>query len=365
MTDSSVFPGYRPFQPNEAGVFAGRGAETRELLGRLLQNRLLAVVGQPEIGKSSLVRTGLIPALPDDWRWALMRPGENPTANLVSALEGPSALGHGLGVDGPALLSAGPAAITRHLRGPLLVVVDPFDELFRYRDSRQRLDTASADAAFVDLLIALANDPQAPVHVLVTMRSSFVERCADFRGLTGALQRFNLAPMGREQLRDAIAEPLRQAAGGVSANLLDALVNAYEAERFPGHLPIIQHALRRAWDRRRARRKIGELTVEDWEEIGREPDDSGGAAAAPWLRATPSAALLRHAREVYEECDTGDRLLVRRLFRTLVAKVEGTFMRRPCTVCRIAELWQVDPLVVARVVERFQAPGQTVSFPSQ
>ena len=88
MKDNEVFPGYRPFRTKEKGTFFGRENETDELLRRTLEEPFLAVVGPPEIGKSSLVYAGLIPALlKNDWRCAVLRPGENPTAHLSSALE--------------------------------------------------------------------------------------------------------------------------------------------------------------------------------------------------------------------------------------------------------------------------------------
>jgi len=57
------FPGLRPFQADEDHLFFGREKETDELLRRLRQNRFLSVVGTSGSGKSSLVRSGLIPSL--------------------------------------------------------------------------------------------------------------------------------------------------------------------------------------------------------------------------------------------------------------------------------------------------------------
>ena len=57
------FPGLRPFEPDEDHLFFGRERATDDLLRRLRRRRFLAVVGSSGSGKSSLVRTGLIPAL--------------------------------------------------------------------------------------------------------------------------------------------------------------------------------------------------------------------------------------------------------------------------------------------------------------
>ena len=59
----SPYPGLRTFEPEESFLFFGREEQTRELLARLADHRLLAVVGTSGSGKSSLVRAGLVPAL--------------------------------------------------------------------------------------------------------------------------------------------------------------------------------------------------------------------------------------------------------------------------------------------------------------
>ena len=57
------FPGLRPFEPDEDHLFFGREREIDDLLHRLGSHRFLAVVGSSGSGKSSLVRSGLIPSL--------------------------------------------------------------------------------------------------------------------------------------------------------------------------------------------------------------------------------------------------------------------------------------------------------------
>ena len=80
------FPGLRPFEPDEDHLFFGREKEIDELLRRLRSSRFLSVVGTSGSGKSSLVRSGLIPSLHSgfmvkagsSWRVATLRPGEDP-----------------------------------------------------------------------------------------------------------------------------------------------------------------------------------------------------------------------------------------------------------------------------------------------
>ena len=88
------FPGLRPFEPDEDYLFFGREEQTIELLGRLAENRFVAVVGTSGSGKSSLVRCGLLSELLGGklrqagaaWEIAVTHPGGNPLALLAESL---------------------------------------------------------------------------------------------------------------------------------------------------------------------------------------------------------------------------------------------------------------------------------------
>ena len=96
------FPGLRPFEPDEDYLFFGRERQTDELLRKLRTTRFLSILGRSGSGKSSLVRSGLIPALfggamtraGSAWRVAIMRPGEDPLGNLAAALINHDVLGN-------------------------------------------------------------------------------------------------------------------------------------------------------------------------------------------------------------------------------------------------------------------------------
>src|SRR5882757_3561175 len=89
-----VFPGLRPFEPEETHLFFGRDGQSDEIIKRLAVHRFLAVVGTSGSGKSSLVRAGLLPSLRggfmsgagSSWLIALFRPGLSPTTSLAEAV---------------------------------------------------------------------------------------------------------------------------------------------------------------------------------------------------------------------------------------------------------------------------------------
>ena len=65
----------------------------------------------------------------------------------------------------------------------VLVLIDQFEELFRYRRSRQIQDSRDEAIAFVRLLLDAAARQEVPVYVVITMRSDFIGDCMDYRGL--------------------------------------------------------------------------------------------------------------------------------------------------------------------------------------
>lgn len=261
------YPGLRPFRESEAHLFFGRSEQIDELLAELEQSRFVAVLGASGSGKSSLVKAGVLPALHggfalrvgSHWRIATFRPGGNPIHSLARALAAREVLG-----DGETDLVVATAQVEATLRrsslgladtarrsprlrdGRLLVVVDQFEELFRFRQTEVRGPGESS--AFVRLLIEATRDATAPVDVILTMRSDFLGDCSEFRDLPEMInQGLYLVPrMTRSQLREAITAPAAVGGGAITPRLVQRLLN--DAGSDPDVLPVVQHALMRTWD---------------------------------------------------------------------------------------------------------------------
>ena len=205
--NGNPFPGLRSFEREQAVLFFGRDEQTREIIARLQQHRFLPIVGMSGSGKSSLVRAGLIPALTGSydetetsgWRIALLRPGRNPMRELAITLSRAFAL-----PESDTVLqtlrssSAGLARVAQqHVRPEerLLVLVDQFEELFRYGEDSDDVGEADDDEAFVKLLLAAAGKSELrlpglddlPVYVVTTMRSDFLGSARAFADCLEAL----------------------------------------------------------------------------------------------------------------------------------------------------------------------------------
>src|SRR5262249_22823937 len=117
----------------------------------------------------------------------------------------------------------------------LLVVVDQFEELFRYHKDAVRREEREASTAFVKLLLTAVGRSEIPVpgmdglpvFVVLTMRSDYLGKSSQFRGLPEALNDSQyLAPrMTREQLQEAIEGPVGMAGARIAPALVQRLLN--------------------------------------------------------------------------------------------------------------------------------------------
>jgi hypothetical protein len=138
--------------------------------------------------------------------------------------------------------------VDESLLGPetnLLVLVDQFEELFRYR-SKGNVDEAEA---FVALLLASCAQRDVPIYIVITMRSDFLGDSALFRGLPETINdsQYLTPRLTREQIRAAIVGPAKVFSGDVEPALVNRLVNDVGPDS--DQLPLLQHALMRMWER--------------------------------------------------------------------------------------------------------------------
>ena len=109
--------------------------------------------------------------------------------------------------------SLGLVSAVRQARLPeydnVLIVVDQFEELFRYRAS-QIAGSRDDAVAFVKLLLEATHQQQVPIYIVLTMRSDFIGDCMEYPGLPEAINESHyLVPrMRRDELRSAITGPI-------------------------------------------------------------------------------------------------------------------------------------------------------------
>jgi hypothetical protein len=377
------FPGLRPFETDEYRLFFGREGQADALIERLERSRFLAVVGDSGSGKSSLVRAGLLPGLLGGmmagagagWRVAVLRPGHDPFGNLAGALAADGVLAEaGAGLARGEREAVIEAALRRGSLGlveavrqarlggvKLLVVVDQFEELFRFRAARAVLADDDA-SAFVKLLLEAARQRELGVYVVLTMRSDFLGDCAQFQGLPEAINdgQYLIPRMTRDERRFAITGPARVARARISEPLVNRLLN--DVGDNPDQLPILQHALMRTW--------------EEWSggRAGHAAPHAGEALDVCCYEAIGGMAdaLSLHAEEAYAELpDERSRRLAELLFKAITERgPDNRETRRPTRLGEICEIagaaaGEAEGVAaeVAAVVEVFRREGRSFLMP--
>ncbi len=362
------FPGLRPFEASENHLFFGREEQVDDLIRRLGETHFLAVVGSSGSGKSSLVRAGLLPALAggqlnragSDWQIAIFRPGSDPFGNLNHALGQAGEPGHP-GDDVALHLreavlrksSLGLIEVLQQLSlsdsENLLVVVDQFEEIFRF--ARLRESSASDDAAaFVKLLLDCSHQGGNPIYVVITMRSDFIGDCARFEDLPEALNssQYLVPRMTRDQRRAAIAGPVAVSGARISPGLLQQILNDVGSD--PDQLPLMQHALMRTWEHWRVTAGgDGPLDLQDYLAVG-----------------SLANALSDHAEEAYAKLQN-DRAqaLSEKIFKCLTEiGSDGRQRRRPTTIRELCVVVDAGPDEVIPVINEFRAPDRSFLTPS-
>jgi tetratricopeptide (TPR) repeat protein len=231
----------------------------------------------------------------------------------------------------------------------LLIVVDQFEELFRFKEARKETGSEDDAAAFVKLLIEASAQSEVPIYVVLTMRSDFLGDCSQFTGLPEAINQgqYLIPRMSRDERRAAITGPVAVGGGEITLPLVSRLLN--DVGDNPDQLPILQHALMRTWDYCSAHRRNGEaIGIEHYEAIG-----------------TMSEALSRHADEAFDELpDERSRVIAEKLFKRLTEKgADNRETRRPTRLAEICAVTDATDDEVIAVIDVFRNKGRSFLMP--
>jgi WD40 repeat protein len=296
LRDVCPFKGLAPFEAADAEFFFGRERLVAELVARLADAPLLALVGASGSGKSSLLRAGLLPALGSES--LLVRPSEISAAELRDVVE----------------------------RGqtdePFVLAVDQFEELF---------DTSVPELerrAFANAVVEATWDPDLRATVVFALRADFFGRLAPYAELADLVGSNHalLGPMSVGELRRAVEGPAERTGLVVEPALVDAVVDDVAGEA--GGLPLMSTALLDLWRDREGHA----LTFASYER-------TGGVRGA----------VGRHAEAAFLSLGEDERQVARRILLRLVAGGNGQALTRRRVTS--TELEAGDDERIARVLE--------------
>ena len=275
-SSQAPYPGLRSFQRHEVDIFFGRDDHIDEMIAKLAASHFLCITGPSGCGKSSLARTGLMNALEagflpgtgSDWVFVDMRPGDEPLATLVDtmakAVVGDPAADEAQGAQQQKRIGEIKQLLANRIENrqydlnqalrliesvagrPVLILVDQFEELFRYAQKDPH-----AAITFVEVLLqtmaAHGNN-----YVTITIRTDELEKCSRYPGLTAAINasQFLTPALDRFQIQEAIEGPIAVFGGKIDPSFTIWLLNSVEDEL--DKLPLLQHTLKLLYDKKRA-----------------------------------------------------------------------------------------------------------------
>lgn len=237
------YRGLAAYEVDDSEVFFGREALAQHLTATVQavaaspeSDRIVVLLGASGSGKSSVIRAGVIPSLPQ-WAYAVVSPGPEP---LVS-------------------LSTGIATIDAVENA--LLVVDQLEELWT-------LGSPSDREQFLEALNQWSSDREGRV-VVCCLRADFFASATESAILLEALRTHQVVvgPMSREDLRRIITAPAAATGVDLAPELVDLILEDADPAGAPGDvhvLPHLSHALLLMWltgDRRR-------LTGDDYARVG-------------------------------------------------------------------------------------------------
>lgn len=316
------FKGLAAFESSDADFFFGRERIVSELVARLAEWPLVGILGPSGIGKSSLLRAGVLPALragalPGSarWRQMLLRPGRHPCHELARAL-GEQDLAETI-------------ATTEH-DDRIVIAIDQLEELFTVCDDElERVD-------FLERVVAAAGDHERRALVLCTLRADYYGRLGAYPEFGELLSRSHalIGPPKRDELKEAIERPAARAGLEVERPLIETLVEEVADE--PGALPLLSTMLLELWRARDGR----VLRLRDYRA-------TGGV----------QGAVARIAETAYTRLSPSDRAIAKALLLRLAEVGDGAPERRLMPLEEIDRVDGAPPVLAALADARLVTVG--------
>jgi hypothetical protein len=190
---AAPYQGLRPFAEEDAAFFFGRDTERTILVANLMAARLTLVYGESGVGKSSILRAGVVHHVREQERADAAAGGTprllvvyvdewsgDPVARLLDRVAEEIARAFGRQaptVEGsPARLATSLAAWTARWNLDLLVILDQFEEYFLYHPDEDGPGTLTAEFP------QAVNRSDLPVSFLVAIREDALAKLDRFKG---------------------------------------------------------------------------------------------------------------------------------------------------------------------------------------
>lgn len=389
----SPYPGFRPLEAEDAGIFFGRDASIINAIDRLRglrergAPRILVILGASGAGKSSFLRAGLIPRLRRDEANYLILPVIRPSTVAINGINGlinaivEAFKGQGKPVNRANIEAAIDGGVFKllpiltqlianaqtpeisgytHLFPPTLIIsIDQAEELFL-------TEGATEAQNFLTLLRELTLTSTITVIVLFTIRADSYERLQAAKPLDDLKQEiFPLPPMSRGSYQTIIEGPAQRLKDSKHSLIFDpaltqALLKDIEEGGGKDALPLLAFTLERLYRQYGA---DGDLLLEEYQTLGGIRGSVQAAVNAAFLAANADPTI---------PTDPTERLkLLRSALIPALAGIDPVTRTPRRRVARISEIPQqahslIHCLVEARLLttDRIPDTGETIIEPA-
>ena len=231
------------YTENDQGLFFGREEEIENICSRILARRSFLLYGRSGVGKSSILRAGVIPRLHDQGHKAcIIRSFSDPLRHMRRMVRrlvtGNGYTDNGEGEFDPDGVSL-KALFRRRWPGPsarIVVMLDQFEEFFLLLDDGGR-------QAFIDELGAIMEDDELPLQFVFVMREDLLAEMSRLKPMVPEIfhHEYRLARLTPEQAARAITGPAWRVGCRFEDLLLDRLLEDLSDQDSvdPPHLQIV------------------------------------------------------------------------------------------------------------------------------
>lgn len=347
-----ILPGFRPYLPVERQHFFGREKEAAIIREKIFNNRFYAVVGEPGVGKSSLINCRLLPALQQDTFPdkvfvlkfdTLVRPFNQLSRVLLEFIkENQRDVSMLSEEDIHTVLygsSTGFAEILEKIIRPderMVFVFDHFEEIFYADDRHTAYELQKERQKFINAVMEIVNLPAPKVNILVVVGSDYlgdIYEVSQFGELVNQ-HSYLLNKMNTMQLREVVSGICRTGNLVINDFEINHLISQLESNKYI--LSSLQYAFRHFSGGVKSSKRANAATyIQIEDELG------------------TLLSLDLNAR--YQSLGPKKRTICQKLFQNLfIASSKGRYFRKPVSVGSLSRIIDVPPSAIIEILQLFQ-----------